>query len=160
MLNFLFKLYIKHKYGIKIYENVLSEEERVELLNLSKEHLEDLGNSYPGLQTSPNFWNQMNPKVLKTFMNVVGYETISKCWVNYTDGEMGYTSWHAHESKNTSVYYLDNPEGRGTIFKVGEKVFQIDSPTNSLMVIPGNMIHSVPENVTQPRYSLVIDTPK
>jgi hypothetical protein len=155
MENFLYETY-----GIRIYYNVLDEEERIGLLNESKKHLKNLGPRWPGLQTNPNLHlHLMNVKPLETFLCLSGFNSIEKCWVNYTDDSMKYISWHNHsKSRFTSIYYLDNPEGRGTMFDVDGKKFQLDVPTNTLMCIPPDIIHSVPENVTQPRYSLVIDS--
>ena len=158
MQNFLSRIYYRFKYGIRIYTDVLKEEERLYLLEESKNYLQSIPNC-PGLQTRPELHLLIKSKSLLKLMNKMRVKYISKCWVNYTDEEMKYLCWHNHSTwKYTSVYYLDNPEGKGTIFKDGDKVFQIDLPTNTLMVIPGNIEHSVPPNITKPRYSLVIDS--
>lgn len=158
MLNFLSRIYYRLKYGIRIYTDVLKEEERLYLLEESKNYLEYIP-ICPGLQTRQELHFFIKSKSLLKLMNKMRIKYISKCWVNYTDEEMKYLSWHTHDDvKYTSVYYLDNPEGKGTFFKDGDKIFQIDVPTNTLMIIPGNMSHSVPPNITKPRYSLVINS--
>lgn len=155
MENFLYETY-----GIRIYQNILSDEERIGLLNESKKLLKDLGPEYPGLQTDPYLHLRlMNKKPIETLLSLSGYDSIYKCWVNYSDEDMENLVWHSHSDiKCTSVYYLHNPEEHGTMFDIDGKIFQLNVPTDTLMCIPPDIRHSGPVNVTQPRYSLVIDS--
>ena len=146
--------------SIKIIDNILTEEERLTLLNLSKPLLQRIGNC-PGLQTLPNlhklsvFSNLITKIVHKCDIN----RRIVKSWVNYTDKDMAYESWHCHQySFHTTIcYMIENPEGIGTFFKIGDEIFPTECSTNSVMLLPSDLIHTVPPNVTMPRYSLAID---
>ena len=161
MLNFLSDVYYKYRYGIRIYRNVLSEEERLELLRNSSEYLDDKGPSVPGLQTVAVLHTLLNFKnhlTLCKLLKLVGFTNIRQCWSNYSDSYQSETVWHTHSSRLTSIYYMENPEGLGTLFRVNKKEFKIDVPTNTLMVIPGNIEHNAPSNVTKPRQCFVVDT--
>ena len=145
--------------GIKIYNDVLIEEERLELLEQSKQYIQKL-EGIPALQSSPDLHTRVNPQTIKTLTDTMGVETVWKCWAVYLDYDLRQTSWHRHPSKMSSVYYLDNPECRGTQFRTSDKLFQIDLPTNTLITFPGGLSHSPPENITQSRYTLAIDSDK
>ncbi len=88
----------------------------------------------------------------------IKFEDIALGWLNYGDSRVGHTCWHTHPCKQTSIYYIENPEGLGTLFRHKGKEFRIDVPTNSLMIIPSKIEHTAPYGkLTKPRYSLVID---
>lgn len=143
---------------IKIYYNVLSEHERINLLESSKLKLYDLGDGFPGLQTDTNFHLCIEKNTLNKICEKINNNNIDSCWVNYTDHSMKYQYWHNHENvKDTCVYMIENPEKIGTIFKINEEEYQMDLPTNSLITFPPDLMHTVPYNVINPRYSLAID---
>ena len=161
MLNFLSDSYYKFKFDIRIYRNVLTEKERVELKKDSQRYLMDLGEHHPGLQTCEYLHELLtfeNYVTLNKLLKMIGFVTIDMCWSNYSDSNLTKTCWHTHPVKLTSIYYLENPERLGTSFRVNGKQFQINVPTNTLMVIPGYIEHNAPSNVTKPRQCIVIDT--
>ena len=148
----------KFKNGIVVYYNVLSERERMEILLLSKRYLKKLGFNFPGLQTESYMHNIFDKKILLKICRKVKEYNIDKCWVNYTDKNLKYRSWHTHQnSKMTVVYMLENPEKKGTIFDLNGEIVQINCPTNSIISIPSNILHTVPDNIKESRYSLTID---
>ena len=133
MLNFLSDLYYKFKFDIRIYRDVLTEKERVELLKDSQKYLSDLGEHFPGLQTCEYLHKLVtfeNYVTLNKLLKIIGFETIHQCWSNYSDDNFTETCWHTHSVKLTSIYYLENPEELGTLFRVNGKQFQINVPTN------------------------------
>ena len=163
MTNFISNLYYRCRHGIKIYRNVLKEEERLNLLRYSKKYLKVVSESHPGLQTYADLhlkidydnYLTLNKLVKKMKIKVTD---IVLCWLNYGDSGVGHIFWHTHPYKQTSIYYIENPEGLGTLFRHKGKEFRIDVPTNSLMIIPGKIEHTAPyEILTKPRYSFVID---
>jgi hypothetical protein len=164
MPNFLSKLYYRHRHGIVVHRNVLTEEERVKLLEDSKNHLKTVSPRHPGLQTHADLNKKLYYENYLTLIKLLkrsGSTNIHKCWVNYSEYGLGQTTWHKHECKLTSIYYLENPENIGTIFRHKGKEFRIDVPTNTLMIIPGSLEHTGPYTyVSNPRYTLTIDTNK
>lgn len=162
MSNFLSDLYYRVKYNIIIHRNVLKEEERLILLEESKKHLKQLGDNFPGLQTDPDLHQRIQYEgylIFHKLLKKIMFKSVIKCWSNYSDSEFSDNVWHTHHfTKKTSIYYMENPEELGTLFRVNNKVFQINVPTNTLMIIPGNMEHNAPPNVNKPRQCFVIDT--
>ena len=154
------RIYYRLRYGIKIYHNILTEDERLSLLADSHKHLKDLGDGFPGLQSKSDLHlllNKKNQKSIRKIMNIMGLKQIFKCWVNYTDNDSQGGCWHTHPVEITSVYYLENPQKLGTVFKTKRKEFQIDLPTNSLIVFCPQLCHSGPGDAIQPRTTLVIE---
>jgi len=155
----LFGLYCRIKFGIKIHRNVLTEEERLELIKDSNEYLVKFEVN-PNLQTHPDLHEKLNEQSLKSIQKLldkIGVTSILRCWATYTDPMKVEGCWHKHPVNLTSVYYMENPESLGTVFRVDNKEFRIDVPTNTLVVIPGYIDHNGPMNVTKRRETLVID---
>jgi hypothetical protein len=156
-------MFLRLKYGIIVFNNVLTENERFTLLKESKPLLEKLSESHPGLQTKSDFHLKLDQKGLfypiqKILKKSKVNGNINKCWVNYTDENIKYISWHKHQNiKNTLVYFIENPENVGTIFRINGKEMQVKASTNSLITFPPSIEHTVPNNITKPRYSLAID---
>jgi len=147
----------KFNHNIEIYYNVLSEKERKNILKTSNSKLYKIGDDFPGLQTDPDFHYYIEQNSLNKLCKKVKNKNIYRCWVNYTDSNMNYENWHNHENfKNTCVYMIDNPEKKGTIFKVDGECYSVDLPTNSLIIFPSHLMHTVPYNITKSRYSLAI----
>lgn len=156
----LFGLYCRIKFGIKIHRNVLTEEERLGLIGDSNKYLQRFPTN-PGLQSEPDLHKKLNEQSLKSIQKLldkVGCTSILKCWSTYMDPMKVEGSWHKHPVNLTSIYYMENPESLGTVFRIDNKEFRIDVPTNTLVVIPGYIDHNGPMNITKPRESLVIDT--
>lgn len=154
--------FLNLKYGIKIFHNVLNDNERIKLLSISKEFLHKISDIHPGLQTTNNFHFILDKRgyfnIILKLLKKSNNKTLKSCWVNYTDKNIKYTNWHIHpDCKSTLLYFIENPESVGTIFKVNEKQFQIKVPTNSLIIFPPTILHTVPHNIKKPRYSLAID---
>ena len=147
--------------SIKIIDNILTEQERIIFLNSLEPFLKRIPDC-PGLQTDSNL-HQSSPIFANLITKIVRKcdidRKIIKSWVNYTDKDMAYESWHCHpRSFHTTIcYMIENPEGIGTFFKIGEEIYPTKCPTNSVMLLPSDLMHTVPPNVTMPRFSLAID---
>jgi len=156
-------MFFKFKYGIRSFYNVLTENERLTLLEESKPQLKEISKLHPGLQTEANFHLILCQKGLFYLIQKILKKSkvngnISACWVNYTDENLKYTCWHNHQNiKNSLVFFIENPDNVGTIFRINGKEIQIKAPTNSMITFSSNIEHTVPYNITKPRYSLVID---
>ena len=164
-MNILFKTNKELKYGIKIFYNVFSKKERLKILNQFKPLLRKVDN-YPGLQTDPNLHIicNYNSHIFNPFIEIKKrtkiVNSIYKSWINYTDSELKYLSWHDHMKSpydKTCAYMLENPEKIGTWFLIEDKIYKVKCPTNSLILFSKNLIHSVPYDIEKPRYSLAID---
>ena len=149
--------------SIKIFYDVLTEHERIDFLDRCKPLLRKY-TTFSGLQTK----NDIH-KLSKENLNIVEKirkkskinASIQKSWMNYTDSEHAYEAWHDHDNPEswnyTACYMLDNPESLGTWFKCDEDVYKPKCPTNSLLVFSKSLLHTVPPDVTLPRYTLAID---
>lgn len=150
---------------VKIFYEVLSSQERENLLEQSKPLLGKVSELHPGLQTDTNlnevftgkeFYNPF-PK----FCDLINVDAeLVSAWVNCIDSEVK-LSWHTHtdfypEYRYSSVYMLDNPESLGTAFLMEDAEYHLPAPTNSLLVFPSNYTHSNPL-VQSTRYTLAMD---
>lgn len=149
---------------IDTYLNVLEPHESKELVDIAEQHLKALSPIHPGYQTHEfsEILNNLNKgylieKLIKQ-ANLRDYQLL-KSWVNYSDANIKFTNWHTHNPpiRKSLVCYIKNPEQRGTIFNVDGHVFQDEAPENSMIVFNSSVLHTVPENITLPRYSLAID---
>ena len=147
--------------SIKIIDNVLTDQERIIFLNSLQPFLTRIPDC-PGLQTGSNL-HKLSPVFANLIAKIIRKCNINrkiiKSWVNYTDRDMAYESWHSHQlSFHTTIcYMIENPEGIGTLFKIGDEIYPTECPTNSVMLLPSDLEHTVPPNITMPRYSLAID---
>lgn len=158
MINWTIDLYYRLFYGIRIYRNVLTREDRLFLFENCKKHLRQISPDHPGLQTYEKFHTTESSRQINLLREVMGVKTIKRCWVNYVDHELGYESWHTHNTKYTSVYYLKNLHSDGTIFKIKNKLVTIPLPSNSMIVFDGSIEHTAPPGTKKSRYSVVIDS--
>ena len=155
----------KLNYDIKIYYNIFSNKERKIILDQFKMFLTKIPN-YPGLQTTSylhelcennDFFFNPYDKIKK--ISKINRK-IKKSWVNYTDTQLSYENWHVHGNDQytySCCYMIENPENFGTWFNVDNEIYKTHCPTNSLIVFPNSLLHTVPPNVKKPRYSLTID---
>ena len=146
--------------SIKIIDNILTDQERIILLNRLQPFLKSIPDC-PGLQTVPHLhefpvFSNLIAKIIRK-CNID--REIDKSWVNYTDKDIAFENWHTHPvSFHTTIcYMIENPEGIGTKFRIGDEIYETECPTNSVMLLPPYIEHTVPSNVTMPRYSLAID---
>lgn len=151
------------KYDIKIYYNIFSNTERKIILNNFKPYLTKIEN-HPGLQTFPNlhtiYNNKFDPfKKIKKITKI--NRNIKNSWLNYTDDHLKYEVWHTHSENDTykyiCCYMVENPESIGTWFYIDDKIYKPKCPTNSLIVFDKSLLHTVPPDVKEPRYTLAID---
>ena len=149
--------------SIKIYHNILTEDERIILLNHIKPLLQRIPDC-PGLQTSPTLHleSQNILNIIKKVANKCGINaSVDKSWAIYLDKEIAVESWHSHVlnrfSEYSLCYMIDNPEGFGTWFRFEDKVYKPECPTNSAIIFSPTLEHTGPANVKKPRYSLAID---
>ena len=147
----------------KLYKDILSKKEQNNLLNFIKSNLKVWGETYPGLQTSPDLhlYDEMKP-FLQGIKKYYKNYSIDKCWGNHTKGD--YIYWHTHSQYSLSiVYYLKNPSGVGVMFKDTsitsyDKIIYTNGPENSLVVFDSNKVHSVPNDYKQKdRYSIALE---
>lgn len=158
--------FFRLKNNIKVYKNVLTESERKQLLKISKKYIKKIG-VHPGLQSENTIEIYLRSrgeghlidkivKKSKLHKLKVNYRTF---WFNYSDLSMDYINWHSH-GHNTQiglVYYLENPENLGTMFKIDGKEYQIKGQENSVIVFDTRIEHTFPNNVTLPRTSVAMD---
>ena len=148
--------------SIKIYHNILTEDERIILLNDSKPLLQKL-QSFPALQTQANLHleNQNIFNIIEKVANKCGINApVDKSWAIYLDKEIAKETWHSHSesfSEYSICYMIDNPEGFGTWFRFKDIVYKPECPTNSAIIFSSRLEHTAPANAKKPRYSLAID---
>ena len=86
---------------------------------------------------------------------------IKRCWMNYTDINFSYECWHDHNFSDiyeySCCYMIENPENIGTWFRVNNELCKVTCSTNSALVFHKSITHTVPPNVTEPRYTLAMD---
>lgn len=153
------------KNNIKIFYNIFTNSERNKILEQFKPLLCKI-EGFAGLQTYANLHHvcKENDFYIDPFVKIKQRTKIKnpifKSWVNYTDSKLEYVSWHDHMSSPfnmTCVYMLENPDKMGTWFLVNNKIHKLKCPTNSLILFPTNLIHSVPGNIKKPRYTLAME---
>ena len=151
-------------------KNVLSNKERIKLLNFCKPLLltgEELsrkfnGNYPPSKQTSPNLheYDEIRPIVVKILSEIEKKTSLriatNKVWVNWNSGKKEEQFWHTHDCDLTLVYYM-----RTLPFFNGGTCFEdkfVRSPQNGLIIFPANILHSVPSYPFRfERYTLAMD---
>jgi len=143
---------------MNLYKKILSEKERLKLLNFVKTKLLNFGPTYPGLQSKTNLhtYKELQPFLKKITPYTNSYH-IKNVWVNYTIGDD--ICWHSHKNIDRSiVYYLQNKSNIGTMFKQkGTKVLVTECPQNSLMIFDSFLEHSGPCHLPEDRYSIALD---
>lgn len=161
------EFFFKFRCGIKVYKNVLTDSERKMLVESSKKYLKKISPDHPGLQ-SVNYLDRLfkinqdkdasfliDKLIKKSKLNNL---KMRDCWVNYTDLNEKYTCWHVHQGiKKSLVYYLDNPENLGTIFRDDREQCQISGMENSMILFDPDIEHTVPYNISLPRLSIAMD---
>ena len=156
---------------MEIIDNIFSEEERKELIEISKPLLvtpERLNASdpgrifYPGKQSFPTV--HLHPDFQYYFNHIVELVNntgigvkVKEAWINYH-----YTrrplNWHTHPrtgSDHCAIYYMKtNWIDSGTVFR--DKFVKV--PQNSLLLFSCHLEHSVPRNLLGlKRYTLAMD---
>ena len=165
-MNLYGELFFRLKNNIKVYKNVLTESERKQLLKISKKYIKKIG-VHPGLQSENTIEIYLRSRGEGHLIDkIVQKAKLHKLktnhrtfWFNYSDPSMDYINWHSH-GPNTQiglVYYLENPENLGTMFKIDGKEYQIKGQENSVIVFDTRIEHTFPNNVTLPRTSVAMD---
>tara|TARA_R110002012_G_scaffold153935_1_gene314168 strand:+ start:69 stop:524 length:456 start_codon:yes stop_codon:yes gene_type:complete len=144
---------------IETHNNILTEEERIDMINFIKTKLKPFSDTHPGLQTDSNLHEYPE---MQNFLKKISSHTenfkISHCWANSTNGDN--IAWHSHPNfiVRSIVYYLKNKCELGTIFKKGEiKVEVTKAPENSLAIFDSRLEHSVPMHLPEERISVTVD---
>ncbi len=144
---------------MKIYGNILTEKERMDMINFLQPHLKKFSATHPGLQTESNLHVYPEMKTfLKKINSYINNYKIYHCWANVTNGDD--LAWHSHPPfvVKSLVYYLKNKNEIGTMFKKeGIKVEVTRAPENSLAIFDGKLEHSVPLHLPEERISIAID---
>ena len=146
---------------MKLYRNILQEKERKKLLKFCKTKLENFGDNWPGLQNNLHTYPEFN-LFIKTILNkhLKNYK-VETAWVNYSEGDI--INWHSHPTaKKSAVYFLQNPDNLGTIFRNEkynyDKIISTKGPQNSLLVFDGSKTHSQPYSHKKiKRYTIAVD---
>ena len=145
--------------------NVLTEEERIYILNFVNTKLESIHGS-PGLQTKPNLhtFREMDFFISRIKQYIQGYK-IYKCWANFSVGD--YIFWHQHPKPvvKSLVYYLVNNNNYGTMFRLKRETEEdpvsnikiVKCPQNSIYIFDSNLDHSVPCHLKENRISITMD---
>jgi|TARA_R100000322_G_scaffold117530_1_gene75903 hypothetical protein len=144
---------------MKTYGNILTEKERMDMINFLQPHLKKFSATHPGLQTESNLHVYPEMKTfLKKINSYINNYKIYHCWANVTNGDD--LAWHSHPPfvVKSLVYYLKNKNEIGTMFKKeGIKVEVTRAPENSLAIFDGKLEHSVPLHLPEERISIAID---
>jgi hypothetical protein len=144
---------------MKTYGNILTEKERIDMINFLQPHLKKFSATHPGLQTESNLHVYPEMKTfLKKINSYINNYKIYHCWANVTNGDD--LAWHSHPPfvVKSLVYYLKNKNEIGTMFKKeGIKVEVTRAPENSLAIFDGKLEHSVPLHLPEERISIAID---
>ena len=145
--------------------NVLTEEERIYILNFVNKKLENIFES-PGLQTKPNLhtFREMDFFISRIKQYIQGYK-IYKCWANFSVGD--YIFWHQRPKPvvKSLVYYLVNNNNYGTMFRLKRETEEdpvsnikiVKCPQNSIYIFDSNLDHSVPCHLKENRISITMD---
>ena len=137
-------------------KNVLSNKERIKLLNLCKPLLltgEELSRKFnddypPSKQTLSDLheYDEIRPIIIKILSEVEKKTrlriTTDRVWVNWNSGKKEEQCWHTHDCDFALVYYM-----RTIPFFNGGTCFEdkfVRSPQNGLIIFPANKLHSVP----------------
>ncbi len=148
---------------MKLYRDILQEKERKKLLKFCKTKLENFGDNWPGLQSKNNLHTYPEFNLfIKTILNkhLKNYK-VETAWVNYSEGDI--INWHSHPTaKKSAVYFLQNPDNLGTIFRNEkynyDKIISTKGPQNSLLVFDGSKTHSQPYSHKKiKRYTIAVD---
>jgi len=147
----------------KLYKNILKESDRKKILKFVKTKVRYFGKNVPGLQTEMNLHYHSEMSVFYKILldKYMKNMNIQNSWGNYTEGDI--INWHNHPTcKYSAVYYLQNPDSLGTIFRDEEfnydKIISTKCPENSLMVFRGGIVHSQPYTPKKiKRYSIAVD---
>ena len=144
---------------MKTYGNILTEKERMDMINFLQPHLKKFSATHPGLQTESNLHVYPEMKTfLKKINSYINNYKIYHCWANVTNGDD--LAWHSHPPfvVRSLVYYLKNKNEIGTMFKKeGIKVEVTRAPENSLAIFDGKLEHSVPLHLPEERISIAVD---
>jgi len=148
---------------MKLYKNILKENDRKKILKFIKTKVRYFGKNVPGLQTEMNLHHYPEMSVFyKTLLNkYIKNMTIQNSWGNYCEGDE--INWHNHPTcRLSAVYFLKNPDSLGTIFRNEEfnydKIISTKCPENSLLVFDGGKTHSQPYSPKKiKRYTIAVD---
>ena len=94
---------------MKTYDNILTEKERIDMINFIKTKLKQFSDTHPGLQTESNLHEYPEMKTfLKKINSYIENFKIYHCWANVTNGDN--IAWHSHPPfvVRSLVYYLKN----------------------------------------------------
>ena len=145
--------------NIFLVKNILTDEQREELLETSKSLLLDLGGMYPGKQTLGTLHTIPKLKsifdcMLQHMEDVMNYKfDIKNAWVNWTNGKDEDLNWHTHLCHYSMVYYM-SPFNCGTLFR--DKF--VETELNSLIIFPATMEHTAPTSPSRiDRYTLAME---
>jgi hypothetical protein len=143
---------------MKLYTDILLEEERIKILEAVKQNVKDFGPKFPGLQT-PSFFHQHKTMqvLLKKIKPYYKNYDIIKCWANFSLGNI--ISWHNHHgSDKTMIYFLENKCNMGPMLKKeGCEIEITRCPENSLLIFNSNIAHSAPCHLPEERYSIAFE---
>tara|TARA_Y100000004_G_C8633045_1_gene293727 strand:- start:41 stop:496 length:456 start_codon:yes stop_codon:yes gene_type:complete len=149
---------------METYNNILSENDRIKVLKFIKSELQDLGPTYPCLQTKSkiHFRDEMKPFVDSIQKHIKPYEII-KCWGVCSLGNT--ICWHNHpDTKYSLVYYLHNPTEDGTMFLESKNndcfdtVKHTNGIQNSMIRFENFKLHSTPLTSKKvKRYTIALD---
>lgn len=82
---------------------------------------------------------------------------IADSWFNICKEDSKF-DFHSHKNKFiTCVYFLENCEGNGTIFKVNNSYFQLLCKDNSLVIFDAEILHTIPVWKGKNRYTIAMD---
>ena len=147
---------------MKIYKNILKEDDKKKIFKFIKKEVEDLGGSYPCLQTPNNIHLKSEMKsFVESVQKYIKPYKIHKCWGVCSVGNI--ICWHnPPDCKYSFVYYLHNPSEDGTIFLESSEYYDVIKHTegieNSLLKFDNLQKHSIPLTPKKiKRYTIAFD---
>jgi hypothetical protein len=148
--------------------NILSIEHRDALKNIINGEIKDnLCTTVPLYQSFDNMHekykndvsiNNLSIKALKEAELATNQKLdIFRLWFNISKKDSNY-QFHNHKNAyTTGVYFLENCENNGTVFKVGNSNLQLMCKDDSIIIFNPDFLHSIPEWNGKNRYSVAID---
>ena len=150
--------------------NILSIEDRTALKNIM---IEEIEHNLCDSPTTPLYqsYNYMHKKykdeesiknlsirVLKEAELITNQKlVIANCWFLIARKDSVF-NFHCHKNTyTTAVYFLENCENNGTIFRIGNSNLQLMSEDNSMIFFNPDIYHTPPNWLGKDRYSVALD---
>lgn len=104
-----------------------------------------------------NLINLFNKMLKETEIATNEKLNIAESWFNICKEDSKF-QFHNHKNRYiTCVYFLQNCEGNGTIFKINNSLLQLICQDNSLAIFDSEILHTIPKWNGKNRYTVAMD---